>query len=63
MLNHALQQTGWQGGNLNETNWKQAVRFKLQTVNWGEAVNDALPFLEAGIDPGLLTRDNLIRLL
>jgi hypothetical protein len=63
MLNHALQQTGWQGGNLNETNWKQAVLFKLQTVNWGEAVNDVRPFLEPSIDPGLLTLDNLNHLL
>ena len=63
MLNNALQQTGWKGGLLTETNWKQAIRKKLGTVSWKTVLSDVVPFLEPGVDPGLLTRENLERLL
>ena len=51
MLNNALQQTGWKGGLLTETNWRWAVREKLQAVSWNKVLGDVLPFLELGVHP------------
>ena len=63
MLNNALQQTGWKGGLLTETNWRRAIREKLQAVSWNQVGSDVSPFLEPGVDPGLITRENLERVL
>jgi hypothetical protein len=46
-----------------EDNWRQAVRNRLQTVTWDQAVSDVRPFLETGADPNLLTQENMLRLL
>ena len=62
-LNNALLQTGWQGRSINERNWRKAVRERLQSVPWEEAVNDVTPFLGLGADPSVLTKDNIMRLL
>jgi len=63
LLNNALQQTGWTGESLNENNWRAAVRKRLESVDWQPAMNDVRPFLEPGVDPNLLTRENLLQLL
>jgi len=63
LLNNALQQTAWMGGILIEDNWRQAVRNRLQTVTWDQAVSDVRPFLETGANPDLLTQENMLRLL
>lgn len=62
-LNNALRQTGWQGRQLTERNWRKAVRERLQPVSWDEAVEDVSPFLGPGADAGLLTKSNIMRLL
>jgi hypothetical protein len=62
-LNNALSQTGWTGRPLSEKNWRKAVRERLQAVSWGEVAGDVKPFLGAGADPAILTRDNIMRLL
>lgn len=63
LLNNALQQTGWEGGVLTEDNWRQAVRDRIEQVDWEQVVAEVRPFLEPGIDIGILRLDNLGRLL
>ena len=63
LLNHALQQTGWQGAHLNDDNWREVARERLQALDWRQVMNDVRPFLEPGADPGLLTRENVTRVL
>ena len=63
MLNHALQQTSWAGPTLNQDNWRQIVFQHLQTLDWGNVINDVQPFLEPGFDIQLLTQHNLETLL
>lgn len=62
-LNNALRQTGWEGRSLNEKNWRKAVRERLQSISWEDAVGDVTPFLGPGADPSILTKDNIMRLL
>ena len=63
LLNNALRQTGWRGEPLNEDNWRQAVLQRLRTIVWERVVDDVRPFLEPGVDPNVLNRENLERLL
>jgi hypothetical protein len=63
LLNNALQKTDWTGGLLDEGNWREAVRSRLQTVAWERVVSDVRPFLEPSADPALLTFENMMRVL
>ena len=63
LLNNALEQTGWEGRLLKTDNWRNIVRRRLQTVPWEQVLNDVAPFLEPSADPGLLTLNNLSRVL
>jgi hypothetical protein len=63
LLNSALQQTDWTGDQLNEDNWREIVSDRLQALSWDRVVSDVRPFLEADTDTGLLTRENLLRVV
>ena len=63
LLNNALVQTGWQGGDLSELNWREKVRERLQKLDWKDIQADVRPFIEPGFDLGLLTLENLERVL
>lgn len=63
LLNHALQQTSWAGAPLTAHNWRVTVRDRLQTLAWDQVVSDVRPFLEPSADPGLLTFENVIKVL
>jgi hypothetical protein len=63
LLNNALLQTGWQGGPLTETNWREWVRERLRRLNWKSLVADVRAFVEPGFDLRLLTLENLERVL
>ena len=63
LLNNALRQTGWIEASLTEDTWPEAVRRRLQTVDWSQVAADVRPFLETGADIKLLTRENLEGLL
>jgi predicted nucleotidyltransferase component of viral defense system len=63
LLNNALAQTGWQGGELTNTNWREQVKARLQFLNWNTLQADARPFVEPGFDLRLLTLANLERVL
>lgn len=63
LLNHALQQTGWEGEKLTPGNWRRVVRSKVEQLAWDRMREDVEPFLEKEATIELLTRDNLISLL
>ncbi|MCL4511704.1 MAG: nucleotidyl transferase AbiEii/AbiGii toxin family protein [Bacteroidetes bacterium] len=63
LLNNALQQTEWPGPELTDGNWRRLVREKIDTINWQNVVDDVRPFLDTTADAGLLTKENLDRLL
>ncbi len=63
MLNNALAQTKWSGGDLTHANWRGMVRSRLQKLDWKNIQTDVRPFVEPGFDVGLLTLENLERAL
>ena len=63
LLNNALRQTGWDGEPLTGDNWRKLVHHRLRTVRWEQVVADVRPFLEPSADPGILTFQNLMRVL
>ncbi len=63
LLNNALKQTGWTGGGLDEITWRLAVAVRLKEANWAQTVADVRPFLEPGVDAGLLSPENLAQVL
>jgi hypothetical protein len=63
LLNNALRQTGWTGRPLNDRNWRKATRERLRAVSWERVLDDVSPFLGLGADPGILTKENIMRLL
>lgn len=63
LLNHALQQTNWSGAELTAQDWRLAVRQRIEVIDWSVAVPDVLPFLESSTEMGVLTKENLLRLL
>lgn len=63
LLNNALTQTGWTEGIISLSNWRDAVRRKIETIPWEQAVEDARPFITSQDEFELLTKENLLRLL
>lgn len=63
LLNNALQQTEWPGEPLTAQNWREVVRRRLNELNWKTAVAEVRPFLMEPTAAGLLTKENLLRLL
>jgi len=63
LLNNALAQTGWLGGELTEANWRELVGNRLRRLNWNNILADVRPFVEPGFDLSLLTLMNLERTL
>jgi len=63
MLNHALNQTGWNDTPLTSETWRSAVHTRLQSLRWNQIQADVSPFLERAADLQLLTLENLERFL
>lgn len=63
LLNNALNQTGWNGGEIDATNWKKQVSDRLQKIEWNTLAADVRPFIEPGFDMGLLTLENMQHVL
>ena len=63
LLNNALAQTDWQGGELTEANWRERVHESLQKVDWNAILADVSPFVEPGFDLSLMTLANMERVL
>jgi hypothetical protein len=63
LLNNALRQTGWDDRPVTESNWREAVRNRLQTMAWDRVVADVRPFLEPSANLDLLTLENVLCVL
>jgi len=63
LLNAALEQTGWNGPHLTETNWRKRLKNRIESLDWDKARADVKPFLERAQDLDLVTKDVLIGLL
>jgi len=63
MLNNALMQTGWREPALDEATWRLTIAARLHDTDWTKVMADVRPFLEPGAGGGLLSRDNLWRVL
>jgi len=59
LLNNALAQTGWSRSALTLSDWRGAVRERLEGLDWTRIVSDVRPFLEAPADVDLLTAESL----
>ena len=63
LLNNALKQTNWPGAILTAENWRETVRAKIESISWGQALEDVRPFLASQQEIALLTKENLLGLL
>ena len=63
MLNNALRQTGWGGGELAEESWREAVLSRLRGIDWTRIIADVRPFLEIPKEVDLLTEETVLRVL
>jgi hypothetical protein len=63
LLNNALAQTHWPDEALTVATWRERVREHLRELNWDNIVMDVRPFVEPGFDVGLLSLENLERVL
>jgi hypothetical protein len=63
LLNNALQQTGWTGDTPTAENWREVVCARLQTLAWDRVVADVRPFLDPAGGVGLLTLENVLKVL
>ena len=63
LLNNALAQTGWTGGEVTHDNWRVVVHRRLAQLDWTSIVNDVRPFLMDSGAADLLTPDTFARLL
>lgn len=63
LLNNALRQTGWIGGELSDESWRAMALDRVQNADWPRIVADVQPFLEDFSEADLLTPENLTRLI
>jgi hypothetical protein len=54
MLNHALEQSAWEGPQLSASNWKSLLRDKLRRSDLGRVRDDVSPFLARSEDQTLI---------
>lgn len=63
LLKNALRQTGWTGNLPTEQTWREMVRQRLPKLAWDRVVADVRPLLEPGVDLGLLSLENVMKVL
>lgn len=63
LLNAALRQSGWDGGELTLNSWRTRLRERLDALDWVRVGSDAGPFLERQEEAGLITKENALGLL
>ncbi len=63
LLNNALNQSGWEGGELSKDNWRNVIQERIKVMSWDRVLDDVAPFLEKETELQMLTRDNLLALL
>jgi predicted nucleotidyltransferase component of viral defense system len=63
LLRNALAETGWQGPEPTEGNWRGIVRHRIEQLDWRNVRQDVAPFLERADEIDLLSRENLLLVL
>ena len=63
LLNNALHQTASSTAPLTQENWRDVVRQRVVTLDWSKVAADVRPFLEREAAVGIITRENVLRLL
>ena len=63
MLNAALEQSSWQGAAMTPVSWRQAIRSRLDALDWHGAAEDVRPFLDRPEDVALVNKEAMLRLL
>jgi hypothetical protein len=63
MLNNALHQTGWQGLEVDEENWRTLLATRLEGLEWDRVLDDVRPFLEVQEQVSLMTLESLREML
>ena len=63
LLNNALAQTGWDRGELTQTNWREIVRSRLEQMDWEAVRRDIRPFLERESELAMLSGSDVTSLL
>ena len=63
LLNAALSQTGWSGGELTPHTWRPVIAARLDAMDWERAAADLRPFLERQEDVALVNKDDVQQLL
>ncbi len=63
LLNNALEQTGWTGGEVTQDTWRTIIRGRLSELAWEHIIADVRPFVEKETDLTLLTLENMMRVL
>jgi len=63
LLNNALAQKQKDFKKVNEDNWLEITREKIQSLKWRDIENDVIPFLELRDDLHAFTQENLLLLV
>lgn len=63
LLNHALEQTRWEGPLATPENWRQLVAERLEPADWTKVAADVQPFLERLAETDLLSKPLVLDLL
>ena len=63
LLNNALAQSGWKGGQITAETWKENVIEAVSKYDWQKVIADLRPFVEKRQELEILTKDNLMKLL
>ena len=63
LLNCTLDQSGWAHPPLDPRSWRDAVRRRIDELEWNRLVDDVRPFLERQHDVDLVSREDAMRLL
>ena len=63
MLNNALAQTGWQGGEISKVTWRSEVIRVVESLEWNSALHEVENFLVNPSDLNIFTKDNILSLL
>ena len=63
MLNYALGQTGWSGGEVSLATWRHIVLDRINALNLTEAGKDVSPFLENSNAVQLVKKETIVKLL
>ena len=63
LLNAALVQTGWRGGELTPRTWRPVLAARLEALDWERAAGDLRPFLERPEEIALVNRNDVLQLV